>query len=117
MGSSLLDQMGQLHIVRGVISGTGTATVSSNDVTCTLTDNGTGNYTLTFGDVFLSAPTVSANAVDATFAATDGAAVVSIISAATNAVVFNSIFAGDEDSNGAAGDMDIHFHIMGMRNN
>ena len=108
MGSSLLDQMGQLHIVRGVISGTGTATVSSNDVTCTLTDNGTGNYTLTFGDVFLSAPT---------FAATDGAAVVSIISAATNAVVFNSIFAGDEDSNGAAGDMDIHFHIMGMRNN
>lgn len=116
MGSSLLDQMGRLHIVTGVITGAGTASVASNDGSLTLTDNGTGDYTITFGDVFTSAPQVVANGVD-TFAATDGAAVISIVSAATNAIQFNAIKAGDEDSNGALADMSVHFIVIGMRDN
>lgn len=117
MGSSLLDQQGNMHIVRGVITGSGTdTTVSSNDGSLTVAGAAAGDYTITFGDVFLSTPEVVANGVD-TFAATDGAAVISIVSAATNAIQFNAAKAGDGTSNGALADMNVHFVVIGARNN
>ena len=65
--SSLLSEMGQLHIVRGTITvNSGTWTLSDNDGSSTLTDLGLGNVRVDFGDAFLSAPTVVATALKAT---------------------------------------------------
>ena len=116
MGSSLLDQQGQLHIVHGTVTGSGTASVSCNDGSITLTDNGTGDYTLTIGDAFLSTPTVLTCAVD-TFAATDGLYGVTVVSSATTSVQFNAVKSGDNDTDGAAADMSFGFVLIGLRNN
>jgi hypothetical protein len=120
MASKLLDLLSQGHMVYGTVTGGGTASVDCNDGSVTLTDNGTGDYTLTFGDVFLSAPTVVANIVDATDS-TDAAHSVAVVSAATNAVQFNT---KTTVTNGAATDIlsslaDLNFTFMafGKRNN
>ena len=55
MGSSLLSQIGKVHIVRGVITGASTDTAMSvcNDGSCTVAGStDAGVYTLTFGEEY-----------------------------------------------------------------
>lgn len=47
------------------ITGTGTAAIAEGGFDATLTDNGTGDYTLTFTNPFARLPTVVANVVTA----------------------------------------------------
>ena len=118
--SSNLDQLGQGHTVHGTITGTSTASISSNDGSATLTDNGTGDYTVTFGKAFLSAPTVTATPVVATFS-TDAADGVSVVAVDTTSVQFNYsqpvlIGATASDTANALADGIFTFTAMGLRN-
>lgn len=70
--SSVGDNLGNLHIVTGVITANASnvwQVASSNDDTVTVADTGTGNATVTFGQAFTSAPVVVANVVKATHSA------------------------------------------------
>ena len=67
MGSSVLDQLGQLHIVRGrVIYTTQVPALTSNDGSASIVDTGVGNSTITWGEAFLSAPVIHATPLTAT---------------------------------------------------
>ena len=119
MGSSLMDNLGQMHLVHGKITGSDAtdAALTCNDGSATLTRNAAGDYTVTFGEVFLSAPTVTGSAVfslGTATAATD-APTVTMESVDTNAVVFNVV----ETCAGTTGiqlDADMYFIAVGMRN-
>ena len=119
--SSVLKDLGQLHIVAGKVDGTDTAALTSNDGSATLTDNGTGDYTITFGDAFMSVPAVTATVIDAAIS-TDAAQGVVITAVATGSVQFQTweaVLTGgaSTDIANAAGDLDFHFIAVGMRNN
>ena len=115
----VLDNLGRLSIITGTVTGNGTdSTVSANDGSLTITGNGTGDYTLTFGQAFTSTPIVVAQVVDATFS-TDAANGVSVKASATNSVQFN---AWEAVTNGtatdilnAAADLNIGFVVVGTR--
>jgi len=124
MGSSLLDQMGQMHIVTGLITATDAtdAALTSNDGSATLTRVAAGEYTVTFGDVFLSAPHAVGTAVQALGTATvsTDSVVILIESVATNAVTFNcvDVVGGTDATQGAQSDAgNIEFIVVGQRNN
>ncbi len=71
MGSSLLDQQGQMHIITGKITvNSDTWTLTTNDGSATLTDNGAGDVTVNFVEPFLSAPACTATPIKATHEAT-----------------------------------------------
>jgi len=123
MALAALDD-GHTAIIAAQIDGTGTAAITTSDGAATLTDNGTGDYTVTFGSNFLSAPTVVATVIDATYATTDQPAIV-ILSVATDAVRFNCMMHVDHTgagtdattlSVGALADMDFHMVAIGKRN-
>jgi hypothetical protein len=83
MGSSLLDNMGRQHIVTGVVAANGES-MTCNDGSASIATDGTGQYTVTFGDVFLSAPVVTVSVVDTTLSTTAAqGAVVNAVTTAT----------------------------------
>lgn len=51
------------HIIAARVDGTGTAALLSGSNELTLTDNGTGDYTLTFGTAYQQVPVVVATPV------------------------------------------------------
>jgi len=64
--ASVGDNLGQLHIITGLITVTSdTWTLASNDPTCTLTDIGAGNVSITY-EAFLSVPACSTGIVKTT---------------------------------------------------
>jgi len=120
MGSSLLDNMGQLHIVTGIVDATGDA-MTCNDGSATIATNGAGDFTVTFGQAFSSVPTCSASVVDATV---DGAEAVgvSIVAAATGSLQLTSwittlVNETDTDITNTATDLVVHFTAIGLRDN
>jgi hypothetical protein len=69
--SSVLQNLGNLHIITGTITVTSnTWTLAASDDTTTLTDIGPGNVSLTFSPAFLAAPAVVATPLKATHEAT-----------------------------------------------
>lgn len=117
MAIALLDN-GLTGIISGSINGSAAtdAVLTSTDGAATLTATGSGVQTVTFGASFNSAPAVTANCVDATFAATDGPQVVVIAAVSTDAVTFNTATTGGSAANGALADLDFHFMVIGSRN-
>lgn len=122
MASGVLDNLGRLHIVSGVINATaGTAAVlTSNDGSATLTRNAAGDYTVTFGDAFLSTPVVTTQCLDATLSTLAGP-FCNLISSATNAARITIIdearsVVGTGVARALADAGDIHFIAVGMRN-
>ena len=118
--SSVLKDLGQLHVVAAKVVGISTASITSNDGSATLTDNGTGDYTVTFGDAFLSVPAVSATVIDATISTAAAQGIV-ITAVATGSVQFQTwqttLATAGTDIVNAATDLDFHFIAVGMRNN
>jgi pyruvate/2-oxoglutarate/acetoin dehydrogenase E1 component len=83
-----------------------------------MTRNGTGDYTITFGANFRSAPVVTANPIDATFATTEVHSVtVESVSTASAAftVVTTTTNGTATDILSAAADIDFNFVIIGSR--
>lgn len=125
-GSSFQDQLGQGHeIIGSVTTGAGAnAVLTCNDRSAVLTRAAAGNYTITFGDVFLAAPFCNFTPLVATFS-TAALFVVQLVSVTTAAVNFNLVKQNDTGTaattlsaldDGAAGDL-VHFQIVGKRNN
>ena len=113
-----LGDSGHTQIVAGSVTGSsGTdAAITSQDGSLTLTVGGTGDFTITFGSAFLSAPVVVGNVVDATYAATDGPHVVEIAAVAATDVQLRIVDAGGSAADGAVADLDFHFMAIGKRN-
>jgi hypothetical protein len=121
--SALLEDLGQLHIVTGLVTVTTNVwTLTSNDGSLTLTDNGAGDITLNFVEAFLSAPTVVATAVKASPEATVTHYVI-VQSVTTTAVTFQFHHIQDTASTTgvSAADPDNgngwYFIAIGKRNN
>ena len=92
----------QMRLMSVKVTGTGTAALSGTCATnMTLTDNGTGDYTLTFNVPYLRAPEVIATAV------TDN------IYTKIGTVAVGSVQILTEDLSGAATDAVFHVIIMG----
>jgi hypothetical protein len=67
MSSSVLQNLGSLHIVTGrIIYTSGAPALTSNDASATVADTGSGNCTVTLGQAFRSAPAVVAQYLKAT---------------------------------------------------
>jgi len=119
--SSVLKNLGQLHIVAGKVDGTGTAALTSNDGSATMVDNGTGDYTVTFGEAFLAVPAVAVSHIDATLATTNanGVQIKAVSTASVQFNAWNMTISGTDatDHANAAFDLDFHFIAVGMRNN
>lgn len=111
--SSVLSDLGNLHVVTGKI--TGGDTLASNDGSATLTDNGTGDWTVNFGQAFLSAPIVTATCVVATVAATD-INEVTVESVTATDVTFITRTYTQNATVAAAADININFTAIGLRN-
>lgn len=124
--SMVLDNLPHLSIVTGSVNcGAGTdAALTSNDPSSTLTRVAAGEYTVTFGQAFMSTPTVNV-----TFLQTIGTATTStncvvpqLEAVSTAAFTVNLLdvvgatnaTTGDQ-SDGASGDK-FHFVAIGMRN-
>lgn len=116
--ATMLTNQPQANIVYGVIDASnGTdAVYTGNDGSVTLARGGTGDYTVTFGQAFLSAPVITGAVVDATFAATDGAHVVELAAVAAGSVQFRILDTGGSAADGAVADLDFHFIAVGKRN-
>ncbi len=68
--SRVNQNLGSLHIIQGRVIGQGTPALDvCNDASVTLTDTGTGNYTLAFA-AFLTAPVVFTSVLKTTHSAT-----------------------------------------------
>lgn len=122
MSSSVLDNLGTLHVSMGLIDASnGTdAVLAGNDGSATLTRDGTGQYTVTFGDAFVSAPHVTANCVDATFATTEvhGVTLRAVSTASAAFDIYTSTTNGTAtDILSALADIDFQFVAIGTRNN
>lgn len=110
---------GQIQIVEGQVSASGTAALTTRDGAATLTDNGTGDFTITFGQSFLSTPTVVANIVDATDATTEAhsVAITAVDSDSVQFAVKTTTTNGTAtDILSALADIDFHFMAIGARN-
>lgn len=124
MASSLQDSLGQGHLVAGkVTASAGTAAVlTSNDGSATLTRVAAGEYTVTFGDAFLTAPVVTGTSLKAFGTATTSTDVVVVMieAVSTSAVTFN-LFDVVGVATATTGDQsdaaDFHFVAFGLRNN
>lgn len=84
------------------VDGTGTAALLTGKYQATLTDNDTGNYTLTFNSPFAEAPVVVGTVLGTT------AGVVNVVTTAVNAVNIKTFNAA-----GAATDFDFCLFILG----
>ena len=117
--SSVLANLGNLHIVTGQITVTsGTWALTSNDGSVTLTDNGAGDVSVNFVHAFLSAPIVVASMLKAAPEATvfHGVTVEAVTTALAtfqwhhDTAATNSL-ADPDDGDGC------HFIAIGVRNN
>ena len=120
MPIAFLDK-GQHQMVAGSIDASaGTdAVLTSADGAATMTRNDAGDYTVTFGAAFLSAPIITATPVDATFS-TDETHMVTGVAVNATDVQFNVITtttnATATDIASALADIDFHFMCVGARN-
>lgn len=118
--SSVLGNLGMLHVVTGTVNASqGTdATLSSNDASATLARDGTGQYTVTFGQAFMSAPVIVAQTVDATFATT-AAHTASVLASASGTAQFDIVTTTTNgtatDILSALADIDFGFVAIGLR--
>lgn len=94
------------HLIAARVDGTGTASILAGSRELTLTDNGTGDYTLTFATAFQRTPVVVASPISTT-----GDVILSIHSVSTTAV---RILAWDGTDGTTAKDIDFHAMIMGF---
>jgi hypothetical protein len=114
--SSVLSDLGNLHIFTAVVAADGES-MTSNDGSATIATDGVGAFTITFGSAFNSAPVCVCTALDATYAAaTDGAYNASITSVSTTALAVQTAKTGDADADGAAVDAICHIVAIGARN-
>ena len=88
------------------VTGTGTAAINEGTTDATLTDNGTGDYTLTFSKAFLRTPIVSAIPV-----ASAGDVIMCIHTVSTTAV---RIVAFDGTDGTTAKDAVFHAMVLGF---
>lgn len=113
---------GQTSAISGSINGSaGTdAVLTTSDGAASLTVNGTGDFTVTFGSSFLSTPVVVATPVDATFATTESHSVtvqaVSTASVQFNVVTLTQAAGTDAQDLSALADIDFAFVAIGARN-
>lgn len=118
MASSTLDSLNQGHLVAGKITATaGTAAaLTCNDGSAKLTRGNTGDYTVNFGQAFLSAPVVVVTAVDATFATDTSVHVVAQVVSASAAQFNIFTTTGTTVTVALADAADLHFMAFGKRN-
>ena len=117
MASSVLQNLGRLHIFTAVVAADG-ASMTSNDGSATIATTSAGLFTITFGDAWLSAPAVVATCLDATYTGvTDGVFNASITSLTTTALAVQTATGGDAGADGAATDSIVHVIAVGLRNN
>jgi hypothetical protein len=115
--SSLLDNLGQLHIFTASVAANGES-MTTNDGSATIATNGVGDFTITWGEAFLSAPVVVATALDPTYSATtDGAYNASITAVTTTTLQIQTADTGDNAADGAAVDAICHIIAIGLRDN
>lgn len=91
------------HIIGARVDGTGTASMLEGGQEITLTDNGTGDYTLTFGTAFARVPVVVASPLTAD-------AIIQIGTISASAV---QILGFDATDGTTAKDIDFHVMILG----
>lgn len=84
------------------VDGTGTASILEGAFDATLTDNGTGDYTLTFAVPFKRVPVCVGSAVGST------AAIVNVVPSVTAIQVLV------KDAGGSAADADFHLSVLGF---
>ncbi len=114
--SNVLQNLANLHIFTAKVAANG-VTMTSNDGSATIATGGDGLFTITFGQAWLTAPTVGLTALDATYSgAADGVYNASITSISTTALVVQTADGGDADADGAAVDAICHIIAVGARN-
>lgn len=84
------------------VDGTGTASITQGSRQATLTDNGTGDYTLTFAEAFKRAPVCVATCITAGKVAEIAASAVGSVQILTKTA-----------TSGAAADADFHLMVLG----
>lgn len=94
-----------MHVIAGRVDGTGTASVLEGSNELTLTDNGTGDYTLTFGTAYERIPTVLVTPIGAS-----GDIVATLGTLSTSAA---QILLWDGTDGTTAKDGDFHVMIIG----
>jgi len=114
--SSNLDALGQGHIFTAVVAADG-ASMTSNDGSASIATVGDGTFTITWGQAFLTAPTVVATCIDAYSKDTTGVCNASITSVSTTELVLQAAHGGDAGADGAAVDAIIHVIAIGSRDN
>ncbi len=115
--SSVLDNLGNLHIFTARVDADGDG-MTSNDGSASVATTSAGLFTITFGQAWLSVPTVHLTALDATYTGvTDGVFNASITSITTTALVVQTATGGDAGADGAATDAITHVICVGLRNN
>jgi hypothetical protein len=117
--SSVLSDLGNLHIVYGTIIYTsGVPALASNDGSATVADTTTGVATVTFGQAFLSAPAVVPAPLKATEAATfNNSVVLDSVSTTTAVFRFKIDNAGTNSTADPADTDGCTFIAVGLRNN
>ena len=115
--SSVLGDLGNLHIMTAVVAADG-ASMTSNDGSATIATIGPGTFTITFGQAWRSAPTVIATALEASYSKdTTGVLNASITSITTTALVIQTAHGGDAAADGIAVDAIVHVSCFGTREN
>lgn len=94
-----------VHMIAGRVDGTGTAEILEGGNEMSLTDNGTGDYTLTFGQAFQRVPTVVVTPIGAS-----GDVVATLGTLSASAV---QILCWDGTDGTTAKDADFHVMIVG----
>lgn len=94
-----------MHMIAARVDGTGTASILEGGNEMTLTDNGTGDYTLTFGTAYKRVPSVVVTPIGAA-----GDIIASIGTISASAV---QILGWDGTDGTTAKDMDFHVIIVG----
>lgn len=106
-------------VIAGSVAANGTTpTLTSTDGAASVTSDGAGVVTITFGAAFRSAPVVTANVVDATFATTEvhGVAIASVSTASAVLNTYTSTTNGTAtDIVSALADLSLHFTVIGNR--
>lgn len=87
------------------VDGTGTASIVVGGTDATLTDNGTGDYTLTFAKAFARVPTVVVTPISTT-----GDVIATLDTVAAGSVIINT---WDGTDGTTAKDIDFHVLIVG----
>ena len=114
--SRVLDDLGQLHIFAARVAADG-VTMTSNDGSATIATTSDGLFVITFGQAWLSTPTVLLTALDPTYVVdTDGVLNASITTITTTALTVQTAFGGDAAADGVAVDAIVHIIAIGQRN-